>query len=143
MNSKREVVVYYYRGTQEGSPVYSRNEYPYMTRRACQQDAANDGKMAIFEKRELQIQLGGQMSLTNAERFTSALCKHLTVLFETPEYAAAKARTTPIELAKKMTDGLRTITAITAQKDGEAVKRACRELGIKHTYKAIQAFLNA
>jgi hypothetical protein len=141
MNSKREAVVYYYRGTQEGSPVYSRaNEYPHMTRRACQQDAANDGKMAIFEKRELQIQLGGQMSLTNAERFTSALCKHLTVLFETPEYVAAKARATPAELAKKMTDGLRTITA---QKDGEAVKRTCKELGIKHTYKAIQAFLSA
>lgn len=40
-------------------------------------------------------------------------------------------------LAMRMTDGM---LAGTANKDGDAVKAACKTLGIKHTYKAIKEF---
>ena len=51
---KRPEVIYYYRGVQEGTPVYSRsNEYPWMSRRLCQQDAVSDNKKAVFEKEEV------------------------------------------------------------------------------------------
>ena len=42
--------------------------------------------------------------------------------------------------AEKMTEGL---PAIAANKDSEAVKCTCKILGLKHTYKAIRAFLDA
>jgi hypothetical protein len=46
----RPEVTYYYRGTQDGTPLYSRkNEFPWIGRRACQQDASREGKKAVFE----------------------------------------------------------------------------------------------
>jgi len=50
MISRRPIVTYYYRGLQEGTPVYSqKNEFPWKGRRACQQAASREGKKAIFE----------------------------------------------------------------------------------------------
>ena len=51
----------------------------------------------------------------------------------------AASRYTPQELAEKMTRGL--ING-SASKDGEGITRTCKVLGIKHTYKAIKAFLS-
>lgn len=55
-----------------------------------------------------------------------------------PQYAYAASRMTAAELARKMTCGL---AAGTADKDGKAIRLTCRELGIKHTYRAIRAYL--
>lgn len=76
--------------------------------------------------------------MTNRETFETALVTAYTDLFANdPEYAYAASRTTPAALAAKMTAGLLTGSA---NKDGEGIKRACKACGIKHTYKAIQAF---
>jgi len=78
--------------------------------------------------------------MTNKERFTEALTKAYQDLFSTnPEYSYSVAHTTPEALALKMTEGL--ITGA-ANKDGEGIKTACRQCGIKQTYKAIQSFLS-
>jgi hypothetical protein len=51
MTIARVPVTYYYRGLQEGSPVYSRaKEYPWMRKLECQRDAKLDGKKAVFSK---------------------------------------------------------------------------------------------
>ena len=77
----------------------------------------------------------------NLDRFHEELTKHYTDLFATdPEYAYSASRTTPAELARKMTLGLDNGTA---DKDGEGVRRTCKALGINRTYKAIRAFLTA
>lgn len=53
MKATRIRVAYYYRGIQEGIPVYSKkNEYPWKGRRECQQVAIRDGEMAVFVKGE-------------------------------------------------------------------------------------------
>jgi hypothetical protein len=47
-------VNYYYRGIQEGIPVYSkRNEYPWKGKRECQQVAMRDGERTVFVKEEI------------------------------------------------------------------------------------------
>jgi hypothetical protein len=77
---------------------------------------------------------------TNYDRFTAALTKHYVTLFETDkEYAFAKVMGTPEKLALKMT---RALYDGNANKDGEGIKRTCKELGIKQTYTAIKAYLN-
>lgn len=57
-----------------------------------------------------------------------------------PEYAYSAARCTPSELAYKITLGL---AKGGTNKDGEGIKRVCKLLGIKYTYKAIGEYLNA
>ena len=79
------------------------------------------------------------MNTNNLERFKTILTDQYTQLFETPDYAMAKSRYTPEGLAHKMTIGLH---AGTADKDGEGIKRTCKALGIKHTYKAIREYLD-
>lgn len=55
------------------------------------------------------------------------------------DYCYAKANCTDIEaLAHKMVIGL---VSGSANKDGKAIKQACKALGIKHTYKAIREFI--
>lgn len=72
-------------------------------------------------------------------RFQSILADQYRDLFANdPEYAFAAQRTTPDALAEKMTAGLRKGSA---NKDGDGIKRACKVLGINHTYKAISAYL--
>lgn len=78
-------------------------------------------------------------SQSRLDTFREALAREYSVLFATSEdYAYAAARTTPFELARKMTLGLDNGTA---NKDGEGIKRCCAKLGIRQTYKAIRAYL--
>lgn len=80
------------------------------------------------------------MILTNAERFETALREAYTDLFaNNPDYAYSAAHTTPEVLAAKMTAGLQVHNG--ANKDGDGIKRACKAMGIKHTYAAIRGFL--
>jgi len=73
------------------------------------------------------------------DQFYAILAGQYRTLFQTPDYAYAAARTTPDELARKMTCGL---SAGTANKDGEGIKNTCKALGIPHTYKAIRAHIS-
>jgi hypothetical protein len=76
----------------------------------------------------------------NKARFIAVLTDQYAQLFETAEYALARARYTPAAMAEKMTDG---VVDGSANKDGDGIKRTCKALGIKHTYKAIGEYLNA
>lgn len=78
---------------------------------------------------------------TNYIRFERLLCQQYESLFANdPDYAYVAMRTTPADLAAKMTGGLRDGSA---NKDGQGIKAVCKSLGIAHTYKAIAAFLKA
>lgn len=78
--------------------------------------------------------------MTNKELFIEELTIAYRDLFQTnPEYSYSASRTTPEALAAKMVAGL---TQGTANKDGEGIKKACRQCGIKQTFKAIQEYLN-
>ena len=77
----------------------------------------------------------------NFDRFYQVLTAQYEELYETcEEYAYAKSRMSAAALARKMTIGL---DCGTANKDGLGIQRACKVLGIKHTYKAIREFLGA
>ena len=77
----------------------------------------------------------------NLATFESHLADAYKDLFANdPEYAYAASRATPTELAYKMSVGL---AAGEANKAGKGIKRACKAVGIKHTYKAIQDYLSA
>ena len=79
------------------------------------------------------------INMTNKERFKEELRRQYESLYaSSEEYAFAKKRRTPSELAEMMTEGL---ADATANKDGEGIKRTCKALGIKHTYRAIEEFL--
>lgn len=81
----------------------------------------------------------GGCDMPNQVKFRNVLAKHYAELFATSEeYVYAAARNTPEGLATKMTVKL---AVGGANKDGEGIRRTCAELGIKHTYKAISAFL--
>jgi hypothetical protein len=69
--------------------------------------------------------------------FQATLTKHYRELFAKPDYAMAARLHTPETLAEKMTNSLQ---AGTANKDGDGIKRTCKELGIAYTYKAIAAY---
>lgn len=84
------------------------------------------------------------------EMFASGYRRNLIVAVnESPEqYAVGKLgfSSNPTEYAETTADKM--LTAImergigSVNKDSVAFKRTCKELGIKHTYKAIEAFLN-
>jgi hypothetical protein len=78
--------------------------------------------------------------MTNRETFTRVLSAQYTRLFETPDYALARARYSPDALAEKMTSGL---VDGTANKDGEGILLTCKHLKLKPTYKAIREYLSA
>ncbi len=80
------------------------------------------------------------MTSTNAQRFRVFLITDYTELLQTPAYAAAAAKHTPETLADAMIAGLANGSA---DKEGAAVKRACKALGVKHTYKALREYLSA
>ena len=76
---------------------------------------------------------------TNKENFQNVLAEQYRELFRThPDYQHMWI--TPEVLAEKMTHGLATGEA---NKEGEGIKRTCKALGIKQTYKEIRAYLNA
>lgn len=78
--------------------------------------------------------------MTNRERFVEALAEAYARLFAEREadYALAAARYPPVAFAAKMTDGIVTGRAHHA---GDGVKAACKAMGIKHTRRAILAFV--
>ncbi len=77
----------------------------------------------------------------NLDTFYRTLVEQYRTLFVAdPDYSYAASRHTPEALARKMTLGLDNGTA---NKDGKAIRNACRVLGIDHTYTAIRAFLAA
>lgn len=77
---------------------------------------------------------------TNRLKFEAELAKAYESLFATTEdYAYAARLHTPQSLAAKMTAGL---ADGSANKDGKGIKMACKAVGIKHTYKEIQSYLN-
>lgn len=97
----------------------------------------NSAPTAIGWKARTPAALADHM--VNRERFVLALTDAYTDLFvNDASYAFSAARTTPANLAVKMTNGL---MSGDANKDGEGIKRACKAVGIAHTYKAIRAFL--
>ena len=77
--------------------------------------------------------------MSNYERFTATLAKHYAELFTLPEYALAASRYTPDSMAEKFAALLATGSG--ANKDGDGIRRTCKELAIKHTYKAISEYL--
>lgn len=78
--------------------------------------------------------------MTNKQRFEDTLSAIYRELFITdPNYSYSAQTISPEALAHKMTDGLHKGSA---NKDGEGIKRTCKAMGIKQTYKAIQAFFN-
>ena len=81
--------------------------------------------------------------MTSEERynkFKETLAKHYDVLYRTnDEYRSIMQKLTPRELADRMSANLLTGSA---NKDGEGIKRTCKELGIKHTYKAIREYFD-
>ena len=74
----------------------------------------------------------------NLELFNKALAEENTRLFATPAFAYVAGKTTPGELARKMTLGL---DCGQADKSGEGIIATCKRLAIPHTYKAIRAYL--
>jgi hypothetical protein len=76
---------------------------------------------------------------TVKHKFTVILADQYKQLFETQDYALAASRYTPSQLAEKMASGL---LDGSANIDGDGIKRTCKALGIKPTYKAIKEFLN-
>lgn len=77
----------------------------------------------------------------NLDRFYDRLKLEYEFLFANdPDYAYSASNTTPAELARKMTLAL---DRGGANKEGKAIQRTCKVLGIQHTYKAIRAFLTA
>lgn len=75
---------------------------------------------------------------SNQQTFSSVLAYHYRELFKTPDYAYSAAHCTPEGLAQKMTAGL---LQGSANKDGEGIRRTCRDLKIKPTYTAIRLYL--
>lgn len=77
-------------------------------------------------------------SRTNFELFQAALQRHYEALCKDPSHAWRYSMTPPTTLAAKMTAALQ---GGTADKAGEGIRRTCKELGLPHTYKAIEAYL--
>jgi hypothetical protein len=74
------------------------------------------------------------------QKFIEVLTEQYKDLFaNNPEYAHSANKYTPEKLAQKMTQYLK--DGCSANKDGEGIKRTCKILGIKHTYKAIRGYL--
>ncbi|MHB1266633.1 MAG: hypothetical protein ACYCY2_03395 [Acidithiobacillus ferriphilus] len=75
---------------------------------------------------------------TNVEKFKSELIRQYYNLINDPDYTTAFYKMTPEQLADKMTAAF---IVKGASKDSKGVQRTCKALGIKYTYKAINAFL--
>lgn len=72
-------------------------------------------------------------------RFWTILKDQFEQLFKNdPKYARVAEKNLPGDYAGKFIAGLKDGTA---DKEGSAVKNTCKALGLKHTYKAIRAYL--
>lgn len=76
----------------------------------------------------------------NQVTFRDTLARHYVTLFSEPDYAYSAARNTPEGLAAKMTTSL---IKGDANKDGEGIKRTCKELNIPYTYKGLAAYFGS
>jgi hypothetical protein len=76
---------------------------------------------------------------TNYLIFEETLEEQYKDLFaNNPEYSYSASKVTPNQLAARMTHGL---LKGSANKDGSGIKRTCKKLNIKYTYKAILEYL--
>jgi hypothetical protein len=73
------------------------------------------------------------------KRFEATLAEQFEKLFQTLDYARVAEKHTPAEYASLYTTMLSSRRR--ADKNGLAVKNTCMVLGIKNTYKDIEAFL--
>ena len=74
------------------------------------------------------------------EEFITTYASELAKCFATDtDYAYSAATISPEKLAEKMYSSFK---AGTANKDGKAIQRTLKRLGIKNTYKAIKEALN-
>ena len=79
------------------------------------------------------------MAVTNREMFQAELTRQYLALYESdPSYQYSRKHITAFDLAEKMVEGL---YKGSANKDGEGIKRTCKALKLKYTYKAIREFL--
>ena len=78
---------------------------------------------------------------TKVEKFKYELIKQYRRLLNEGEadYMPVFMRMTPEDLSEKMMPAL---IKGSANKDSKGIQRTCKALGIKHTYKAIDAFFN-
>jgi hypothetical protein len=77
----------------------------------------------------------------NLDKFYVTLADQYRTLFASdPAFAHVASQLTPEALARKVTLGLDNGIA---NKDGKAIRNACRVLAIDHTYKAIRTYLSA
>lgn len=79
------------------------------------------------------------MNSVNYNLFKNTLANHFSALFSNDAaYELIKTKHSPISLADIITERL---LRGCADKEGKGVILTCKELKIKHTYKAIEAFL--
>ena len=74
----------------------------------------------------------------NFNKFLSVLTQKYKVLFTRPDYSMAAARHTAESLASRMTSG---IISNASDWTGTGVRQTFQELGLKHTRKAILAYI--
>ncbi len=81
--------------------------------------------------------------MSNFDRFRAELEQAYTRLFaEHPDYHAVAATMTPAAMAQKMADALRAGSAGIGSIQGDGVKAACKNLGVKRTFAAIARYLD-
>ena len=76
---------------------------------------------------------------TNVERFVEVYAKHLAQVVATNPAEYAYPVTAVPGVVAKMRKGFMTGSY---NKEGKAIALTCKELGIKHTIKAMEAFFN-
>lgn len=75
----------------------------------------------------------------NREKFRELLAKEYADLFaNNTDYSYSASLNTPEGLAAKM---MAALTRGSANKDGIAIRRVCKALGLKHTYRDIESFI--
>jgi hypothetical protein len=99
-----------------------------------------------WTQKDFVTALAKELTMANRDIFIAEYTKQLTTEYaHDAGYMAMLARNPPDrphtlpELAVRMTDSLKSGAA---NKDGNAIKRTCKVLGIKHTYKALKEFLS-
>ena len=79
--------------------------------------------------------------MTNKQKFQLELENQYEILKEKDfDYKAILSNISPKELAEKMTNAL---NKGSGNKDGKGIKRTCKALKIKYTYKDIKEYLQS
>lgn len=78
--------------------------------------------------------------VSSKELFSSTYLRHMQEHAKThPEYYHYGPEEVPVVHAKMMA----ALERGSANKDSEAIKATCKEMGIKHTYRAIRDYLSS